>query len=394
VLEEGVLRIESLEVDGAAMMTARHFFHEGRDLELVVRQMLDVGGTILQHGAHQATLQSVSAEVDRLVSAIGDVAADQFPVLLARHSNDLQAILARHFDPSQVGSVQEQFVNIVRKLAAEHQHQLAQTLLQEEGPLGVLRAELGAKIGALIARHDSLTEQLTDVREKLAAAKATATERERSTAKGSDFESAVAAAVEYVHAPYEDLVVEVANTIGARGGKTGDISVHVNREAARGKDIRIVVEAKCRALSLPAALKELDAAMENREAQAGVLVFRSVQNAPLAGRCFRVFPGNRLMVVFDEDQGEFALEVACNVARMCALRTAHEQPVRYHAERVSTCVRKLAAILDDAKAIARGTNAARKGLDQIDTGYSTLRSNASAVLEELSSALRPPVTTG
>jgi hypothetical protein len=48
---------------------------DGRDLEIVVRQALEVGAAVIRHGASKGTIDAVSAEVDRLLSALDEKSA-------------------------------------------------------------------------------------------------------------------------------------------------------------------------------------------------------------------------------------------------------------------------------------------------------------------------------
>jgi hypothetical protein len=72
VLEDGRLVILDLAIEGTAHEVVRAAVTEGRDPELVVRQMLEVGGAVLLHGAGKATIDAVSAEVDRLMALLAE----------------------------------------------------------------------------------------------------------------------------------------------------------------------------------------------------------------------------------------------------------------------------------------------------------------------------------
>jgi len=61
-----------LEVRGTALAAAEHCARQGRDVEGVVREMLEVGGMFLQHGASQAIVGAARSEVERLLSALGE----------------------------------------------------------------------------------------------------------------------------------------------------------------------------------------------------------------------------------------------------------------------------------------------------------------------------------
>jgi hypothetical protein len=280
--------------------------------------------------------------------------------------------------------VQHQLVAALGTAMKEHRAELTRSLLDEAGPLGVLRADLTARLAAIVHGNDRLTEQLGTLQQTFAIEEATAAERALGTAKGLDYEELVGRAVEALHAPLEDVVYQTGAEPGADGGKVGDIVVEINPAYTQGHRARVVVEAKCRKLSMRASSAELERAMTNREAQAGLLVFASTDLAPLAGRSIRVLPGNRVIAVFDADGPDtITLEAACAIARASAARAAMETSSECDLACLDQHLRRLMAVLDEAKAIARGVTAARKGVDQIDSAYSTMRLSVSAVIADI-----------
>src|SRR4051812_10571922 len=64
------LVIKELDVRGAAFGAARHGVAQGRNPEEVVRQILDVGGTVLLHGVSGGVIEGVGREVDRLLAEL------------------------------------------------------------------------------------------------------------------------------------------------------------------------------------------------------------------------------------------------------------------------------------------------------------------------------------
>jgi hypothetical protein len=328
-------------------------------------------------------VDSVAAEVNRLVDSIVRATAEQLPEAFERHVGSLTDILDSRFDGKRSGSVQQQLAKAVREISKEQQSDLARALLDEGGPLGLFRTELDARIRLLLSRHDEVLKELTAVNERLLASRAIEQERDRGTAKGSDFESFLGETLMWVVAPYDDLVSDVGTLSGADGNRCGDYEVVVSTNGAGGSDGRIAIEAKCRGLSLRASLAELDRAMSNRDARVGLLVFSSDQLAPLGGRSFQIFPGNRLIVVLDPGVNDrLALEVGYSLARHMSLSAAHATN-EVDSRAIETYLAKLHEILDQAKAITRGSSAARRGLDQVDSGYVRLRDDALSVLTEV-----------
>jgi hypothetical protein len=352
MLRDDSLEIRSLLVTGTPVRAAHATVKSGTAPAIAVRQMLELGGSILEHGTSQSTLSSVAAEVDRLLAGVVEAAEERLPESLNQHVTKLGGVLAERFDSRRVDSVQRQILAMVEGASVEQRRALISALLDDEGPLGGLKAELAGRLSVMAARQDELLRQITAVGERIAAHDAIQAERDKGTAKGADFESFVATSVDWSLAPYGDVVVEVGNETGTQGNKAGDIMVTLNPDETSGHDLRIVVEAKCRPLGLKAALRELDRALDNWDAHSGILVFAEPEQAPLNGRCLRLFAGNRIMCVLGRESGDrLPLEVACQLARALSLTSAQQSDSQLDAAALSDDLRILTEILDEAKAI-------------------------------------------
>jgi hypothetical protein len=388
-LTETALFIKDLSVGGNAFQAAKESTDRGHALELTVRQMLDLGGQLLLHGANWATVDWVSAEVSRLVDRIARTATDLIPTALNAHKEQLALLLARHFDDGNSNSLQHQLAEVLAEFTSELRAQFVKGLQDEAGPFALLRAELVGKLSAVDVRQDELLRHVTGLSERLATIKAVKDEREKGTAKGVDYESVVGQVIEGIFAPFQDTVFPVGTEAGAQGSRAGDFVVLLNPDDAEGHEVRIAIEAKCQRLSVRAALRELDEAMSNREACSGIMVFSDAAQAPIGGRVLRAYSGNRIIVVFGEgDANTLALEVACSLARSLALATPKTIPSEVDAQCVREQVDHLVELLEEAKSIARGASAARRGLDQIEGGYKKLRTDALSILSNITQMLR------
>jgi hypothetical protein len=157
-------------------------------------------------------------------------------------------------------------------------------------------------------------------REKLAEIEA---ERERGTAKGRTFEEEVAAAIDEIASVQGDDCEAVGDQKGATG-KVGDVVVAIDgcHGPARG---RIVFEAKNSKLSRNEALRQLDQALEQRDAEFAVLVVPSDEKVPAKMRTLREYNGDKAIVSFDpEAEGTLALELAYSLARARVLMQRSE----------------------------------------------------------------------
>jgi hypothetical protein len=377
-----------MTVYGPAVVAAEIAAQRGIGPTLAVKQMLDVGGTIMQHGAGSATMKSVGVEVDRLIQSVAAAVTDELPKAVDKQLECLGTVLEEHFDSTKAKSVQAQLGEMIKSAVADQRTVIINALLEDSGPLSITRAELGGKLQMVFVKQEELARTVTQLSEQLLAQERVKAERDRGSAKGLDFEESVARVVDWAVSPHEDVLEGVSTATGADGNKCGDHVIVLNTDQTHGRAIRIAIEDKARALGLRAGLAELDRAMSNREADAAIMVFASTEMAPLNGRSLRVFPGRRLMTVYDPNDGNpLALELACHVARALALTSVESEGAETDIDRVSAEVDRIMQIIDEAKTIRRGVNAARKGIDQIAYGYETLREDGLAAVAALQAQL-------
>ncbi len=222
----------------------------------------------------------LAQELDKLFSD-GSATAVQHRVreLVSESLTKSREDLVRQFSAADGSNPLAEFkagtIRVLRQ-ADERQHQTQQALLER------------------LAGLERQLQGLRDEKDKLEAVEA---ERERGTAKGRTFEEQVAEAIDTVAVGQGDLAEAVGDLRGATG-KTGDVVVAIDacNGPARG---RIVFEAKDRRLSKPAALAELDKAMEQREADFAVLVIPGEEELPAKLQPLREYNGDKLIAEYD-----------------------------------------------------------------------------------------------
>jgi hypothetical protein len=290
-LDGDQLVIRGLLVRGAPAEAVRHCVEQGDDAEDTVRQMLDIGGMVLQHGASSTIAQAVIAEI----------------------------------------------------------------------------------------RSDGITQE---------AIRAVA---DRVAAKGLVYEEQVHPVLESAFAGHGDIVEATGGTPGLDGkNKKGDFVVTLNPETLGGRDRRVVIEAKDRPSQKlsgkTGALTYLTEAMENRAADAGILVCSTAVPA-LAGHRLRVYAGNRILARYDKDEGDtLALEIACQLGRAFAARAQGAED-DLSVTLLAAKVERLREVIEQARAIHGGVLEAKRGIRRVDEAYETMRREALAVIHELEDRL-------
>src|SRR5205814_8494613 len=159
-------------------------------------------------------------------------------------------------------------------------------------------------------------------------------------------------------------------------GRTGDVVVGIDacNGPARG---RIVFEAKTGKLGKNEALRELDKAVQERDADFAVLVVPTEEKVPARLRALREYNGDKLIVTFDPDtEDTLALELGYSLAR------ARVQMSRSDTEDVDS-----AAIRD---AVERALNAMEmvQGIKSQLTGAQNQIGRAKDVIDDMAGRVR------
>jgi hypothetical protein len=251
---------------------------DGANPEVVFDDMLQIGAIALQQSHGENMVRQIEVTMENFARTVHREAVEKFPQQIEQKTENLMKDLSKYLDPKVVGSIQEQMNSILTK-AAEFQL----SALKEELKVHYAKLDEGVK--------------------SLQGAKALI---ENSSSKGLPFQEVVGDYLE-VFAGSDDVVSNVsAKTVGKSGrtgkGNSGDYLVTINKSYGTPNPIAFSVEAKSGELGKDQALRELDANMKNRGVDVGVIVFKSLDDAPTAGKRFKLFPGNRIMAVLDDSE--------------------------------------------------------------------------------------------
>ena len=220
-----------------------------------------------------------------------------------------------------------------------------------------------------------------------AASRARAEERSRSAAKGADFEDLLEDLLGDLARGAGDLLDRTSNEAGAViGSKKGDFVLTIDPRLARGADLRVVVEAKDRAMSQRAMREELREARENRGAAIAIVAWTPA-HAPTGVAPFALV-GDDVHVVIDPEVPDATyLEAAVRLARLLAVASIQEREVEVDAAAIGRALAGVREQLDAIRAlksqltsVSTATKAVWTGLDQLRTGILARVTEAEAEL--------------
>jgi hypothetical protein len=240
--------------------------------------------------------------------------------------------------------------------------------------------------------RQEIAEGFKGVHERLAAieaaSRARADERARSAAKGADFEDLLERMLGNLARGAGDLLDRTGGETGAvLGSKKGDFVLTVDSRLTRGTDLRVVLEAKDRAMSQRAMREELREARENRTAAVSVAVW-SAAHAPSNVAPFALVGDDVHVVVDPEAPDAAALEAAVRLARILALAKLDDRDVDVDAPAIARALQGVREQLDAIRALKAQLTSVSNATKAVWTGLDTLRNGILAKVAEAEAELR------
>ena len=221
-----------------------------------------------------------------------------------------------------------------------------------------------------------------------AAAAARGAERARSAAKGADFEDVLDALLGDLARGAGDLLDRTGTETGALlKSKKGDFVITIDPRVARGADLRIVIEAKDRPMSMRAIREELREARENRGAAVGVVVF-SPAHAPSGIAPFAIVGTDVYCVVDPQAPEPATLEAAIRLARLLALATLEEHEVEVDAAAIGAALTSIREQLEAVRTLKAQLTSISNATKGIWSGLDLMRSNILARVAEAESEIK------
>ncbi len=367
----------------------------------LVERALRIGLIALQDAGVTVNVDAVRNEFDRMVrqqEQVNDRAAQALEQTLRANFADVDGRLPRTLEKflgdrgalrgmvdelfdekkrdsaiGRIGSMLERYFDgDASKLA----HLLDPTRLNS--PMHQFRQEIAAGF-------KGLEERLIAIE---AAAAARGAERARSAAKGADFEELLATMLGEIARGGGDLLDRTGLDTGTMlKSKKGDFVLTVDARSARGHDLRVVVEAKDRPMSMRAMREELREARENRGAAVAVAVFTPA-HAPSGVAPFTMV-GQDVYCVIDPEAPEAAtLEAAIRLARLLALASLAEREVEVDAAAIGTALTAIREQLEVVRQLKSQLTSISNATKAVWSGLDTMRSNILARVTEAESEIR------
>ncbi|HEY6035644.1 MAG TPA: hypothetical protein VIV58_15325, partial [Kofleriaceae bacterium] len=367
----------------------------------LVERALRIGLLALQDAGVTVNVDVVRAEFEKLVrqaETVNDKAAQaleqtlrtnfadgdgRLPRTLEKFLGDrgaLRSMVEELFDESKRDSAIGRIGRMLERYFDGDASKLALLLdpTRLNSPMHQFRQEISAGF-------KSLEERLVAIE---AAAAARGAERARSAAKGADFEDLVAGMLADVAHGAGDLLDRTANEAGTLlKSKKGDFVLTIDARVARGADLRVVVEAKDRPMSMRAIREELREAKENRGAAVAVVAFTPA-HAPTGVAPFTLV-GDDVYCVIDPEAPEPAtMEAAVRLARLLALASLVEREVEVDAAAIGAALNAIREQLDVVRSLKAQLTSISTATKAVWSGLDQMRSNILARVADAEAEIR------
>ena len=178
-----------------------------------------------------------------------------------------------------------------------------------------------------------------------------------------------------------DLLDRTGTEAGAvMKSKKGDFVLTLDARIARGCDVRVVIEAKDRPMSMRAMREELREARENRGAAVALVVFTPA-HAPSGVAPFNIVGDDVYCVIDPDDPDPATLEAAVRLARLLALASLVEREVEVDAAAIGAALTAIREQLEVVRTLKAQLTSIINSTKAVWTGLDTMRASILARVE-------------
>ncbi|MDQ1537893.1 MAG: hypothetical protein QOE58_2286 [Actinomycetota bacterium] len=333
----------------------------------------------------ERTVDTAIGEIEKSTKRLLDPNKGTLPSALGAFQTEFAAMLGSSFDPDSRKSIIGKLDNLMKK-AATDQATAINLLLDPsspDSPLSNWKEEISKTVKA---ESHVVSEQVRELSERIAVQAATVLAKKEAankmTSKGFAFEDVLHALLEQNALPHQDLAVQTGRALGSCGNQRGDEVVTLNPDDTRGIDVNIVLECKDKKMGLKKILDELDGAMANRNASAGVAVFASYEAAPITSS-FANWGDKAILVLDKDDPDPMAVRLAYMWARWVAKRELAGHDDEVDLARVEVLIDDVRRALQRTTYVKKCHTSARKSIDEATASIEVLATEVTTALDQL-----------
>ena len=401
IVGEGIVHIESFDEFDPTTVS---FIAQAEDPIRAVGQLLRTGARALQAVGNEMVTENIQMRLDavskefadtvneavREISSVTEAIVDdekgKLPTKLTEFVDGLGTLLGETFDPESKTSVMAEIEKRMTEAANSQTVRIREmvTLENENSPLNILKREIKREIIDVVR---DVRKDFDDLAKEIVTKEAFKTAREKSSAKGFDFEETIHDKVSSIAAAHGDIAESVGNVNGAEANKKGDELVQLNREDTNGVETFFVWEVKAKKLSMRATQEELESSIANRNAAAGIIIFEDQSLAPTSVP-FQYSDNKAIVALNRDDTDDSVIQLAYMWARWVARRNLNQVTTeKFDTQKFQSLLETALRSLNSVRNIKSANTSAKKSIEKASELLGELQNEMQGTLEQLKEEL-------
>lgn len=384
--------VNQLTIDNQELANYLNGFASSQERVLALIDLINLAVSVRGLAGSSLETENIKKSAEMVVQSLNGTVATVI--------QNLDTAAQKLVDPN-TGVVAQKLREVSESLNDESNQALKALLSPKDdaSPLGQLLSSVNS---ALTAHVNGIKRDITDVNELLNRFIGAQDKKKelyaKSREKGGDLEEILDSIIQREAVVHQDDARYTGDTPSPSGDNVGDEVITLHESVSNGATLNIVWEAKTDMtfkdakgrLKRDKVAKELNAAIENRDAVCGIFVSDAIGLDLDVQPVWQEFEGNKLAIVIDaENPDERLVRLAYLWARSYAIRANAPDDAEYDVEAIERVINNLEREFSTLKQLKDAHTPIRKNIEKAQLFVEEFEEQIDEMLEELRTLITP-----
>jgi hypothetical protein len=384
--------VNQLTIDNQELANYLNSFASSQERVLALLDLINLAVSVRGLAGSSLETENIKKSAEMVVQSLNGTVATVI--------QNLDTAAQKLVDPN-TGVVAQKLREVSESLNDESNQALKALLSPKDdaSPLGQLLSSVNS---ALTAHVNGIKRDITDVNELLNRFIGAQDKKKelyaKSREKGGDLEEILDSIIQREAVVHQDDARYTGDTPSPSGDNVGDEVITLHESVSNGATLNIVWEAKTDMtfkdakgrLKRDKVAKELNAAIENRDAVCGIFVSDAIGLDLDVQPVWQEFEGNKLAIVIDaENPDERLVRLAYLWARSYAIRANAPDDAEYDVEAIERVINNLEREFSTLKQLKDAHTPIRKNIEKAQLFVEEFEEQIDEMLEELRTLITP-----
>jgi hypothetical protein len=384
--------VNQLTIDNQELANYLNSFASSQERVLALIDLINLAVSVRGLAGSSLETENIKKSAEMVVQSLNGTVATVI--------QNLDTAAQKLVDPN-TGVVAQKLREVSESLNDESNQALKALLSPKDdaSPLGQLLSSVNS---ALTAHVNGIKRDITDVNELLNRFIGAQDKKKelyaKSREKGGDLEEILDSIIQREAVVHQDDARYTGDTPSPSGDNVGDEVITLHESVSNGATLNIVWEAKTDMtfkdakgrLKRDKVAKELNAAIENRDAVCGIFVSDAIGLDLDVQPVWQEFEGNKLAIVIDaENPDERLVRLAYLWARSYAIRANAPDDAEYDVEAIERVINNLEREFSTLKQLKDAHTPIRKNIEKAQLFVEEFEEQIDEMLEELRTLITP-----